>query len=218
MKKRNRFLLWGAVLAVLVLMAASAVQAVYYDGYITNLLVKGRATITNLTATGTTSIGAGATFTSPTINEATLYTPTVSAATITDSSFAGTAALTTTTVSTSLSGAGTATSSGFLWNVAPKTADYTATAADNGKLIYFSGGGTKTLTLATATAGSNIACASPSGTTVTVNPAGTNQIVDITDAAGDSIQSAGAICIMLVSPVANAWMVLTDKTGLTDTN
>ena len=206
MKKRNRFLLWGAALAVLILMAASAAQAIYYDGYVTNLLVKGNASITNLTTSGTTTIGSGATLTSPTINTATMYTPTVSAATITGSSFAGTAALTTGTVSTSLSGSGTATSSGFLWSAADKSTDYTLTAADNGKLLYFTA--SATLTLCDAAAGYNTAVATASGVTVTINPYSTNSIAGLTNGAGDAIQNTGGGLVQLVSPVADTWFPL----------
>ena len=150
-------------------------------------------TLTAVSITGTSTIGAGMTITSPAI----------SGATITGSSYAGTAALTTGTVSTSLSGGGTATSSGFLMTVSSKAAGYSMTAADSGKVFYVSAGAE--LDLPDAVVGRVYTVVVASSVSAVINPLGADTIVGLTNAGGDSITNTGDGTITLVCAVADKW-------------
>ena len=176
-------------------------------------------TITAPGITGTSTIGTGCTLTSPTING-----PTITAPAITGTSTIGAGMTMTspqinggTITGANLVGSGSASIGGFLMTVSPKAAGYSMTAADSGKVFYMSAGGE--LDLPDAVVGTVFNIVVVAGATVIVNPLGSDTILGLTNAAGDSITNTGGGTITLVCPLADKWYCLGTAYGTwTDTD
>ncbi len=121
-----------------------------------------------------------------------------------------------------LSGDATGSSSGFMMSVADKTASYSVSAADCGKVINASTSGTKEFDLPAVTAVSNgwfVVVANGGGATLTVNPyAADSTILGLTNAAGDAISNSTAGNSMMLIKTSSGWQPLAPYGTWSDAN
>jgi hypothetical protein len=113
-------------------------------------------------------------------------------------------------------GDGTGTLSGFLGTVEASAVSITLTAADTGTLFSNSGAGALsevTFTLPAAAPGYQCCHANAAGVTLNVDTASGDQILGLTNAAGDKIQSvsAGDMACAIALDVTN-WVMVTRGT------
>jgi hypothetical protein len=109
-----------------------------------------------------------------------------------------------------IDGDATGSISGYLMLASPKTASYSITAADCGKLITASTSGAKEFDLpavTTISAGWSIAIANSGGATLTVNPYGTDStILGLTSSAGDAISNSTVGNTVTLTYTAQGWV------------